>query len=116
MQVSRALVTLMPSVPFKYDYDRVSQVCSYVCPSGCMSGHGGIVAGAVPVAAVPAVLSFAAVSPTESIPMACGTMSVDIVSHVEGTVNAPALGQPKAPSLSMDTFFTIFNFNVQGLF
>ena len=92
VQVSRALVTLMPSVPLEYDYNRVSRVCSHVCPSGCMSRHGGIVAGAVPVATVPAVLSFAAVSPAESIPMAGGTMSVDIVSHVEVTVKAPALG------------------------
>ena len=67
----------MPSVPLDNQY--VSQDCFREYPNGCMSGHVKIVAGAVPVTAVPAILSFAAVSPAESIPVAGETMSVDIV-------------------------------------
>ena len=62
-----------------------------------------------------AALSSAVASPAESVPMACEIASIDIASHVEVPVNAPAFGQPKEPSPSIDTCFTIFNFNVQGL-
>ena len=65
--------------------------------------------------AVLAGLSSAAASPAESVPMAGEIARIDIASHVEVPVNAPALGQPKEPSPSIDTCFTIFNFNVQGL-
>ena len=104
----------MPSVA--YDFQYVSQDCNRECPNGFTSGHGRLAAGAVPVAVL-AALSSAVASPAESVPVACEIASiVDIASHVEVPVNAPALGQPKEPSPSIDTCFTIFNFNVQWLF
>ena len=102
----------MPSVA--YDFQYVSQDCSRECPSDFTSGHGRLAAGAVPVAVL-AALSSAVASPAESVPMACEIVSINIASHVEVLVNAPAFGQPKEPSPSIDTCFTIFNFNVQGL-
>ena len=102
----------MPSVADDFQY--VSQDCNRECPSGFTSGHGRLAAGAVPVAVL-AALSSAVASPAESVPMACEIASIDIASHVEVPVNAPAFCQPKEPSPSIDTCFTIFNFNVQGL-